>query len=431
MDIAVIGPGYVGLTAATCFANLGNKVVCVGKSKEKIENLKKGILPIYEPGLKELVERGLKEKRLFFTANIEKAIEDSDVIFIAVGTPSDEDGSVDMSFVDAVAASIGKYMNGYKVIVNKSTVPVGTAGRVTEIIKKNQKKKTDFDVVSNPEFLREGFAINDFMNPDRVVIGANSEKAEKVMISVYKGIERTGKPIMVTDVKSAEMIKYASNGFLATKISYINEISMLCEKMGADIKSVARGMGLDDRIGPRFLQAGLGYGGSCFPKDVKAMLHMGIEQNAPFKILEAVEEVNKKQRYIILEKIKSALNPKGKTIAVWGLAFKPNTDDIREAPSITLINELQKLGAKIRAFDPVAEKTAKKILKDVYYAKDPYDALKDSDALLIVTEWDEFRDPDFGNMKKLLKKPLIFDGRNIYDPNEMKKLGFRYFGIGR
>lgn len=432
MNIAVIGPGYVGLTAAACLANLGHTVVCVGRNKEKIENLKKGIMPIFEPGLRELVERNVKENRLFFTIDAEKGIKNSKVIFIAVGTPSRKDDSVDTSHVETVAAAIGKHMNGYKVIVDKSTVPVGTADKVTETIRKNQKKPIDFDVVSNPEFLKEGFAIEDFMVPDRIVIGVDNGKAKDLMISIYKGIERTGKPIMVTDVKTAEMIKYASNAFLATKISFMNEISRVCEKLGADVKEVAKGIGLDTRIGPRFLQAGLGYGGSCFPKDVKAMINIGKKNNCEMKILDSVEKVNMEQRYLMIKKIKSKLgNLKGKTIAVWGLAFKPNTDDMREAASITIINELQNLGAKIRAFDPVAIETSKKVIKNLYFAKSLYDAAEGADAVVLMTEWDEFRYPDFEKLKQIMKKPIIFDGRNIYQPEEIRKRGFVYVGVGR
>ncbi|NQV09260.1 UDP-glucose/GDP-mannose dehydrogenase family protein [Candidatus Woesearchaeota archaeon] len=432
MNIAIIGPGYVGLTAGACLSNLGHTVVCVGRDKRKIEKLKQGVMPIFEPGLEELVKRNIKEKRLFFTIDAEKAIKNSKVIFIAVGTPSQKDGSVDMSYVKKIAETIGKYIDDYKVIVDKSTVPVGTAEMVADIIKKNQKKKVDFDVVSNPEFLREGFAIKDFMVPDRIVIGANNEKSKKVMISIYKGIERTGKPIMITDIKSAEMIKYASNAFLATKISFINEISRLCEKVGADVKGVAKGIGLDTRIGPRFLQAGLGYGGSCFPKDVKAIVHTAKDNGVKLKILDMVEEVNKEQRYILIDKIKSKFkNLKNKTIAVWGLSFKPNTDDMREAPSITIINELQKAGANIKAFDPIAVETSKKKIKDFYFAESLYDAAKDADAVVLVTEWDEFRSPDFKKLKSIMKQSIIFDGRNIYEPEEVRKRGFEYIGIGR
>jgi len=430
MKIAMLGDGYVGLTIGTCLANLGNEVLVVGIIESRIKNLQKGILPIYEPGLKELVERNLKEKRLDFTLDAKKAVENSDIIFIAVGTPSDEDGSVDLTFVKNVAETIGRHMNNYKVVVDKSTVPVGTADVLKEIIKKSQPKPIPFDLVSNPEFLREGFGIKDFMNPDRIIIGADNEKAKDLMASLYRGIERTGKPIMITDVKSAEMIKYASNAFLATKISFINELSHLCEKVGADVKTVARGMGLDERIGPRFLQAGVGYGGSCFPKDVKGLIKTAKDYNCELKILETVEQVNKKQKLVAVIKLKSLVpDLSGKLIAVWGLSFKPNTDDMREAPSIVIINELQRLGARIRAFDPVAEGNARLIFKNVEYAETPYDAIKDADALVILTEWDEFRQLDLKVIKTLLKQPIIIDGRNVYDPSEMKD--FKYLGIGR
>ncbi len=433
MKIAVFGPGYVGLVAAACLASLGNDIICVGRDKKKIDNLKVGIVPIFEPGLSELIKINSKEERLNFTTDSKFAIENSEVIFIAVGTPQGDDGQAFLGYVLEVAKSIGEHMNGYKVIVDKSTVPVGTADKVKEVIKANLKNKDQkFDVVSNPEFLREGEAISDFMVPDRVVIGVDSQKAKEVMTLVYQGIERTGRPILVTDVKSAELIKYASNAMLATRISFMNQLSPLCEKIGADIKLVAKGMGLDDRIGPRFLQAGVGYGGSCFPKDVQAIIHTLKEHGCSAEILDAVEAVNKKQKRNIVEKIKTEMKDlKGKKFAVWGLAFKPKTDDMREAPSIVIINELQKMGATIAAFDPVAEETAQKELNDITYVKTPYDALKDADALVICTEWDEFRSPDFSKIKKLMKANLIFDGRNVYDPLEMKKLGFKYYSIGR
>lgn len=432
MKITVIGTGYVGLTLGTCLAELGNDIICVDIDKEKIEKLKKNISPIYEPGIEELLKRNQKVGRLKFITDIKKGIQESDVIFLAVGTPSKQNGAVDLSYVKVAAKSIGEHINGYKVIINKSTVPVGSADLVKNTIKKHQKDKIEFDVVSNPEFLREGSAVKDFMNPDRVIIGTDNGKAKDIVISIYKPLERPGKPILVTDVKSAEMIKYASNAFLATKISFINEIANLCEKVGADVKKVAQGMGLDQRIGPRFLQSGVGYGGSCFPKDVKALIHTGRENNVTFEILEAVDNVNERQKISLIPKIKLTLgNLKDKKIAVWGLSFKPKTDDMREAPSIAIITQLQQFGAKIRVFDPVAQKEAKKLLKDVEYAKDPYDAIKDCDALVIVTEWDEFRELDKHKIKTLLKKPNIFDGRNIYEPEEMKKLGFNYFGVGR
>jgi len=432
MKIAVVGTGYVGLTVGTCLAELGNDVACVDIDEKKISELNKGIIPIYEPGLKDMLERNVSEKRLSFTTDKKTAIENAKVIFIAVGTPPGKDHRADLTFVKQVAKDIGTYMNSYKVIVDKSTVPVGTADVVKEIIKQNQKGNIEFDVVSNPEFLREGEAINDFMMPDRVVIGVDSEKARKIIEDIYKGIARINKPIMYTDTKSAEIIKYASNAMLATRISFMNEIARLCEKAGGDVKEVAKGMGLDSRIGTRFLQAGAGYGGSCFPKDVKAleqtMSHYGVES----KIMQAVEKVNEEQKRSLLPKIKRlAPNLKGRTIAIWGLAFKPKTDDMREAPSIAVIEQLQKEGAKIKAFDPEAEKTAKKILNDIEYTKDPYSAIKDADALVIVTEWNEFRNLDKEKIKSLLKEPNIVDGRNVYEPKEMEELGFNYIGIGR
>lgn len=432
MKITIIGTGYVGSVTGACLADLGNDVICLDVDKDKIENFKKGNIPIYEPGLNDLVKRNAREGRLSFTTDSKKAIQSSDVIFIAVGTPSADDGSVDLKYVESAARDIGEHMNGYKIIVDKSTVPVGTADRVRDIIKKSQKQKHDFDLVSNPEFLREGEAIKDFMNPDRIVIGADNGKAKDVMLKIYEGIERTGKPILVTDVKSSELIKYASNAMLATRISFMNEIARLCEKTGANIKMVAKGIGLDSRIGPRFLQAGVGYGGSCFPKDVRGIISTAKNYGVDFKILKAVDEVNEEQKKWIIPKIKKEIKDmRGKRIAVWGLAFKPKTDDMREAPSIIIINELQKEGAKIVAFDPEAEYVAKKILGDVEYAKTPYEAIKGCDALVIITEWDEFRDLDKEKMKSLMKVPTIFDGRNIYSRDEMTKLGFRYFGIGK
>jgi len=432
MKIGCIGVGYVGLVVGVCLADLGNDVIGVGRTKEKIDNLNKGIMPIYEPGLKEILDRNLKEKRIRFTTDIKDAIINSEVIFIGVGTPPGKDHRADLSMVKDVAKKIGMYMNSYKVIVDKSTVPVGTGDMVKEIIKESQETPIEFDVVSNPEFLREGEAIGDFTYPDRIAIGAESKKAKKIMEDVYKGIARTDRPIVFTDIKSAEIIKYASNAMLANRISFMNELSYLCEKVGADIKQVARGMGLDSRIGPRFLQAGIGYGGSCFPKDVKALIQTMKQHGCKTRILEAVEEVNYHQKRSLLPKIKGLVpDLKGKVIAIWGLAFKPKTDDMREAPSIVLIEQLQKEGAKIKAFDPEAQERAKKILGGVEYAEDPYDAIKDADTLVIITEWNEFRDLDKQKMKQLLKQPNIIDGRNVYGPKEMRNLGFNYIGVGR
>ncbi|MBW2989489.1 UDP-glucose/GDP-mannose dehydrogenase family protein [Candidatus Woesearchaeota archaeon] len=443
MRIAIIGTGYVGLTVGTCLSELGNDVICVDIDQGKIDALNDGDITIYEPGLEDMLNRNFKEKRISFTTDSKKAIGDSQVIFIAVGTPPGKDHKADLSFVKQVAKDIGTYINGYKVVVDKSTVPVGTAELVKGIIEDAQKARIaasgsesksliEFDVVSNPEFLREGEAINDFMMPDRVIIGTESEKARKVMEEIYKGIARTNKPIMFTCTKSAEIIKYASNAMLATRISFMNEIARLCEKAGGDVKEVAKGMGLDSRIGPRFLQAGAGYGGSCFPKDVKALAQTMNHHEVESRILQAVEDVNEVQKISLVPKVKKLLPElDGKAIAVWGLAFKPKTDDMREAPSIVVISELQKEGARIRAFDPEAQKTAKKILDNVEYLQDPYEAVDGADALVIMTEWNEFRSLDKKKIKSLLKGPNIIDGRNVYEPKEMKDLGFNYIGVGR
>jgi UDPglucose 6-dehydrogenase len=432
MKIAVIGSGYVGLVAGTCLADMGNDVICVDIDKKKVELLGHGHVPIYEPGLADMLKRNREEKRIHFTTDIESAIKASTAIFIAVGTPPGKDHEADLSAVKAVAKKIGEHMNDYKVIIDKSTVPVGTADVVENIIKENQKQVIPFDVVSNPEFLREGEAIGDFTNPDRIVIGTKSGKAKEIMKDIYDGIVRVGKPIVFTDVKSAEMIKYASNAMLATRISFMNEVARLCEKVGADVKMVAKGMGYDQRIGPRFLQAGAGYGGSCFPKDVKALMRTMKDNGVYATLLEAVEKINEQQKKSLLPKIKKLVPElKGKKIAVWGLAFKPKTDDMREAPSIVIIEQLQEAGAKIAAFDPEAEETAKKVLKDIEYVKTPYDALDGADALVIVTEWNVFRDLDKEKMKKLMNSPNIIDGRNVYDPDEMREEGFNYIGVGR
>lgn len=431
MRITMIGSGYVGLVTGTCLADLGHTIICLDVDAEKIRKLNAGEVPIYEPGLSELIKRNIREGRLSFTLDAKKAVQDSEVIFIAVGTPSTEDGSVDLSYVESAAESIGTHMDGYRIIVNKSTVPVGTADRVVEIVRKHTRQQ--FDICSNPEFLREGEAIKDFMNPDRIIIGVQSEKAKGIMVKIYQGIERTGKPIMITDLRSAEMIKYASNAMLATRISFMNELARLCEKVGADIKIVARGMGLDTRIGPRFLQAGAGYGGSCFPKDVDGLVETGRTHNVDLKILAAVELVNAEQKLVVVHKVEQLLGKdlKEKTIAVWGLAFKPKTDDLREAPSLIIIPELQKRGARIVAFDPEGEENAKKLLADVTYVTKPLDAVRGADCLLLLTEWDEFRNIDLDAVKQLLKTPNVVDGRNIYDPTEMRSRGFHYLGIGR
>lgn len=436
MRITIIGTGYVGLVTGACLANFGNDVVCLDIDADKIAKLNQGEIPIYEPGLKDLVAKNVEKKRLLFTTNKEDAIHHGTLIFVAVGTPSNSDGSVDLQFVDAVAGDIGFYINEHKVVVNKSTVPVGTAERVGKIIQQKQEEmgsSYQFDVVSNPEFLREGAAVHDFQNPDRVIIGTDSEKARELMKQLYGAIERVGKPIIFTGIKTAEMIKYASNAMLATRISFMNEISRLCEKVGADVKEVARGMGLDTRIGPRFLQAGAGYGGSCFPKDVKGFIDMARLQGVDFKLLKAVDEVNEEQKQSLLPKIKELVGDlRGKKIAVWGLAFKPKTDDIREAPALVVIEQLLRHGASVSVFDPEAMEHVKKIFGEkISYAADPYDALSSADCLVVVTEWDDFREPDFEKMKQLMRTANVVDGRNVYEPREMEKRGFRYQGVGR
>lgn len=434
MKIAVLGSGYVGLVIGVCLAELGNEVTCVDINEEKINNLRKGILPIYEPGLKDLLTRNAAEGRLLFSTNTSDAIRNSEVVFSAVGTPEGEDHKADLSAVFNVAKLFAENLNGYKVFVTKSTVPVSTNEKIKKIIIENRKDKQDFDVVSNPEFLREGEAVNDFLIPDRIVIGCENGRAKAIMEAIYKGIARTDHPILFTDIKSAEMIKYASNAMLATRISFMNEVARLCEITGADIKSVAQGMGLDKRIGSRFLQAGIGYGGSCFPKDVKAFIEAAKEYNIDFKILDAVEKVNEEQKQSLLPKIKILIpDLRNKTIALWGLAFKPKTDDMREAPSIVLINQLHNEGARIKAFDPEAQENAKKIFSNVNieYCKNPYETVKDADCLIIVTEWNEFRNLDLNKVKSLLRQSNIVDGRNVFEPDEMKKLGFNYISIGR
>lgn len=432
MKIAVFGAGYVGLVTGACFSELGNNVTLIDIDEKRIQNLNKGIIPIYEPGLSEMIKKNVSENRINFTLDYKKAIHDSEIIFIAVGTPPKEDGSTDLTYVLSVAKTIGQNLNGYKIIIDKSTVPVGTADKVKQEIEKNLKKKIDFDVVSNPEFLKEGSAIQDFMVPDRIVIGAESEKAKKIMSELYSGLARTHKPLMITDVKSAELIKYASNAMLAARISFMNQLAPLCEKVGADIKEVAKGMGLDDRIGPRFLQAGVGYGGSCFPKDVQSLAHTLKENGVNSELIDAVEIVNNRQKQSLLFKIKKLVpDLKGKKVALWGLAFKPKTDDIREAPALTIISQLNESGAKISAFDHVAEENMKKLYKNIEYCNDMYDCLKNTDLLVIVTEWDEFRNPDFEKMKKLMKQLNIVDGRNIYNPKNIKDKGFKYLSVGR
>ncbi len=428
MKITVVGTGYVGLVTAACLADFGNQVIGIDIDKEKIKRLKKGEIPIYEPGLEKIVKRNLDENRISFDTKLAPAVKKSEIIFIAVGTPPKKDGQADLIYIETAAQQIAEVINGYKIIVNKSTVPVGTGDMVTNIIKKYYKGK--FDVVSNPEFLKEGTAVDDFSKPDRIVIGNASKKAKNMMEKLYKPL---GAPILFTDIKTAEMIKYASNSLLATEISFINSIANICERVEADVEKVAEGMKLDKRIGKHaFLGTGAGYGGSCFPKDVKALIQIARRHDYRFSILEKVEEVNKNQRQLIVDKTLRLLGkPKGKTVAVWGLAFKPNTDDMREAPSIDIICSLQKLGAKINAFDTVAENQAKKILKNINYFKTSFEAAKNADILLIITEWNEFKQIDKKKLKKIMRSPKIIDARNIYDPDEMKKLGFEYVSIGR
>ena len=432
MNIAVIGTGYVGLVTGTCFAETGNHVVCVDNNKEKVESMQKGVVPIYEPHLDALFHRNVEQKRLSFTTNLAEGIRDVQIIFLALPTPPGDDGSADLSYVLGVAKEISKLLSGYKIIINKSTVPVGTAEKVRAEISKTYKG--EFDVVSNPEFLREGFAVDDFMKPDRVVIGTSSEKAKKILTELYSPFVRQGNPVYFMDERSSEMTKYAANAFLATKITFINEIANLCERVGANVDMVRIGIGSDERIGKRFLFAGIGYGGSCFPKDVKALAHTAEANNYDFHLLKSVMEVNEKQKGILIEKVKKYFggNLKGKKLALWGLAFKPDTDDIREAPSLHIIDALLKEGAAITAFDPVAMPNVKQTIGDkIFYASDPYDALKDADALMIATEWQLFRTPDFEQMKSLMKGKAIFDGRNLYEPAVMKEKGFHYESIGR
>ena len=430
MNIAVIGTGYVGLVAGTCFAESGNEVVCVDINKAKIASLKEGAIPFYEPGLRELVQRNVEEQRLTFTMDLKSAVRQSNVIFIAVGTPQGADGSPKIDQVLNTAKSIAKAMNGSKIVVNKSTVPVGSAEQVAAIIKAETSHPVA--VLSNPEFLKEGAAIDDFMKPDRVVLGGNDPEALEILKELYEPFVRTGNPILVMDPRSAEMSKYGSNAMLATKISFINEVSGLCEKMGADINQVRRVLGLDQRIGPHFIFPGVGYGGSCFPKDLRAMVSMG-EQGLDMPLLRAVEQVNEGQKRLLAEKVRRHFGTDltGLTFALWGLSFTPRTDDMREAPSIIVIESLLKDRAQIQAYDPEANGEAKKIFGDrIHYAKRNYDALRGADAMIVVTEWNEFRRPNFQRIKEFLKNPVVFDGRNIYDPPEMRKMGFTYYSIG-
>ena len=437
MRVTVIGTGYVGLVSATCFAEIGHEVMGIDIDAEKIKKLAQGISPIYETGLDELLQRNVKEGRIRFSTDIQKGIEFAEVVLSAVGTPPDKDHRADLKAVKQVAKSFGMYLNGPKIFVNKSTVPVGTGRACTEIIQKelrSRKASHDFDLVSNPEFLREGAAIKDTMDPDRIVIGADTERAKTVMKKLYAPIVKSVVPILFTSIESAEIIKYASNAFLATKISFINQMANFCERSGADIQDVAKGIGLDKRIGSRFLHAGIGYGGSCFPKDVQALIKEGKAMGYDFNILEAVEQVNKQQKEIFFNKLLTALPILAeKTVAVWGLAFKPKTDDLREAPSILLIKKIIGEGGKVRAYDPVAMDNAKKILRapNIYFAETPYDAVKGADVLLIVTEWDVFRAADLKRVKSLMKGNLIIDGRNVYTPEEVLESGLKLVSIGR
>lgn len=437
MNLAVIGSGYVGLVTGTCFAEMGNKVICVDNDKEKLRKLNEGIVPIYEPGLDILFNRNIEKKRLLFSDNLKASVLNSEIIFLCLPTPQGEDGSADLQHVFNVANDIGKILseeksNNFKIIVNKSTVPVGTSQKVTNILSEYGLK--NFEVVSNPEFLREGFAVEDFMKPDRIVIGAKSQSVFEKMRELYEPFVRQGNPIFEMDPESSEVTKYASNSYLAMRITFMNELANFCEVVGANVDNVRKAMGSDTRIGKRFLFPGIGYGGSCFPKDVNALIKTADDYNSPMKILKAVDEVNRLQKLVIVKKILNHFenNIRGKKLAVWGLSFKPNTDDMREAPSIVIIKELAKLGAKISAYDPAAINNARFYLNDILdYASDQYDALKEADALLILTEWNEFRNPDFDLIAKLLKSKIIFDGRNVFEPDKMRELGFSYLSIGR
>ena len=437
MKIAIVGTGYVGLVSGTCFAEIGVDVTCVDTNSEKIESLQKGIIPIYENGLEEMVLRNMKAKRLKFTTSLESCLDDVEVIFSAVGTPPDEDGSADLKYVLEVARTIGRNMKQYKLVVTKSTVPVGTAPKVRAVIQEELDKrgvKIDFDVASNPEFLKEGNAISDFMSPDRVVVGVESARAEKLMSKLYKPFLLNNFRVIFMDIPSAEMTKYAANSMLATRISFMNDIANLCELVGADVNMVRSGIGSDTRIGRKFLYPGIGYGGSCFPKDVKALIKTAELNGYPMQVLRAVEEVNELQKSVMFDKLVKQFNDnlKDKTIALWGLAFKPETDDMREAPALVLIDKLLKAGCQIRAYDPAAMQECKRRIGDsVYYACDMYDAVLDADALMLVTEWKEFRLPSWAVIRKTMAQQIVLDGRNIYDKKEMEELGFVYSCIGK
>ena len=432
MHIAVVGTGYVGLVTGTCFSEFGVDVTCVDVDQTKIDLLNKGGVPIYEPGLDTLIVKNVKEGRLTFTTDLQGAIEKSLVIFIAVGTPPLPDGSADLSYVESVARSVAEHLNGYKVVVNKSTVPVGTGKRVKALIQENQTENHRVSVVSNPEFLREGSAIEDFLRPDRVVIGAEDDEAIAIMKDLYAPLYLIETPIVITNVESAELIKYASNAFLATKISFINEISQICDRVGADVHHVAKGMGLDRRIGPKFLHAGPGFGGSCFPKDTNAIVNVARNVDYAFQIVQAAIQVNHQQRIAAFEKIKNAAGDlKGKTAGVLGLSFKPNTDDMRDAPSVDIIRKIQKAGGLIKAYDPVAVEQAKKIFKNITYTRDAYETAENADLLIFMTEWNQFRNLDLSRLKKIMRQPVIIDLRNIYDRMKMEKMGFAYTAVGR
>ena len=437
MKIAIVGTGYVGLVSGTCFAEIGVNVTCVDTNKEKIESLQKGNIPIYENGLEEMVLRNMKAKRLKFTTSLESCLDEGEVIFSAVGTPPDEDGSADLKYVLEVARTIGRNMKQYKLVVTKSTVPVGTASKVRAVIQEELDKRgvtVDFDVASNPEFLKEGNAISDFMSPDRVVVGVESARAEKLMSKLYKPFLLNNFRVIFMDIPSAEMTKYAANSMLATRISFMNDIANLCEIVGADVNMVRSGIGSDTRIGRKFLYPGIGYGGSCFPKDVKALIKTAEQNGYTMRVLTAVEEVNENQKSVLFEKLMKQFNGdlQGKTVALWGLAFKPETDDMREAPALVLIDKLLKAGCKVRAYDPAAVQECKRRIGDtIYYACDMYDAVLDADVLMLVTEWKEFRLPSWAVIKKTMSRQIVLDGRNIYDKKEMEELGFIYHCIGK
>ncbi len=437
MKISMVGTGYVGLVSGTCFAETGITVTCVDVDKDKINKLNSGIVPIYEPGLEPMIKRNTEKERLFFSTSLEESLKGAEAVFIAVGTPPDEDGSADLQYVISVAREVGKHMEDYMVVITKSTVPIGTARKVKAAVQEELDKRgvdIPFDVASNPEFLKEGAAIDDFLKPDRIVIGIESERAEEALRRLYKPFLLNNHPILFMDIPSAEMTKYAANAMLATKISFMNDLANLCDIVGADITSVRNGIGSDSRIGYHFIYAGAGYGGSCFPKDVKALIRTSNEYNHPLQILQAVEDVNDRQKEVMFNKLNKHFNGnlKGKRIALWGLSFKPNTDDMREAPAITIIEKLREAGANVIGYDPVAMDEAKRRLGDkIEYAEDQYAALKGADALMMVTEWNEFRVPKWSEMEKLMKEKLIIDGRNIYEPTDMKKWGWTYYGIGR